>query len=148
MRGRESPERRTRLPGWYLRQGYFDGKGKLFPELITGGVENLARMLVSQADLTTHQLRRFYNMAKRLEWASSSGDFEEVKLGLQKLKAFAADFVARAEGERRREGREMFKEFIERNVDLATKDEKHFKAFIEHFQSLVAYFNYHKERRR
>ena len=33
-----------------------------------------------------------------------------------------------------------FQKFIETNMKLAVKDPKHFKGFVEHFQSVVAYF--------
>jgi hypothetical protein len=38
---------------------------------------------------------------------------------------------------------DVFKDFIDRNVCLAAKDEKHFRSgFLVHFQSVVAYFTY------
>jgi hypothetical protein len=60
----------------------------------------------------------------------------------------AANYVGRGSNRWEREGREVFKQFIDRNVALAIAGrEKGFKqGFVPHFESVVAYYAYYKYR--
>lgn len=129
----------------YLKNGYFDGNGNLWPELVTSEAERIAQVLgqrQGQAELKTAQLRRFYGKAKNAEQKlDSAQSFESVKSDVLTLQPLSANTVARGNAP------QVFKDFIDRNVRLATKDENHFrKGFLVHFQSVVGYFTYHFRR--
>jgi CRISPR type III-A-associated protein Csm2 len=88
------------------------------------------------AGLNRHQLRAFYDHAKRqlqrLEYGTS---FEEVRLEIARLKAFAADRAGRTNNPLP----QVFKSFIDKNVN-AVRDETSFrKGFMPHFEAVVAY---------
>lgn len=126
----------------YLRDGYFDKNGNLLPHLVAGNpVIETARALgqrQGQAELKTAQLRRFYGKAKSIEQKLDSGmAFDSLKSEILTLQPLAANVVARGVAP------DVLKDFIDRNVALAVKDERHFrKGFLIHFQSVVAYFTY------
>lgn len=143
-RGRSFPSRggeeRARLPQGYLQGGYFQADGKsLRPEVIVGWAEEVARALGdSRPEMTHAQLRRFYNkmlsIKQRLE---VSDEFAQLVPELLTLKRDAADSVGKENAP------ELFKAFIDRNVDSAIKGEEAFKkGFLQHFQSVIAYKRY------
>lgn len=143
-RGRAFPprggEERDRLPQGYLQGGYFQADGKsLRPEVIVGWAEQVARALGdSRPPMTYSQLRRFYNkmlsIRQRLE---ISDEFAELVPDLLTLKRDAADSVGKENAP------QLFKDFIDRNVDSAIRGEEAFKkGFVQHFQSVIAYKRY------
>ena len=150
QRGRYSPRREQKppsLPPGYLEGGYFDQKDKIRPELITRTAEDIARTL-GNAGVTTAQLRRFFGQVRSIEreLAARDRDFEAVAPQIQSLKPMVANYVGRGNNPWERERREVFKRFIDRNVDrvMAGNDERFFKrGFVPHFESVVAYFKYH-----
>jgi CRISPR/Cas system CSM-associated protein Csm2 small subunit len=86
--------------------------------------------------LKRHQLRAFYDQAKRqLQRLSYGTPFAEVWPEVGRLKAFAADRAGRSENALPA----SFKAFIDRNVD-SIKDELSFrKGFMPHFEAVVGY---------
>ncbi len=140
------PQQPVSLPADYLKHGYFDASGDIFPELVTGDqVLEVVRKIgqgQGESQLKASQLRRFYGKAKNIEQKLDAGQaFDSVRAELLTLQALAANTVARGIAS------ECFKDFIDRNVALASKDEKHFrKGFLLHFQSVVAYFGYSSRR--
>jgi len=126
----------------YLKDGYFDSGGRPRGEIITTLAFGVAREL-KQSGLTTHQIRNFYNKAMFLKRRLDSGQsFEDVKWRLQTLHRDAANAVGK------KNAPEKFKQFIDRNAQLAAKDAHSFKdGFIQHFQSVVAFLNYLEERK-
>lgn len=133
---RESP-RIPSLPSGYLKDGYFDQDGNLFHQIIQEWPETIAQSL-ARAGLSSTQLRRFFNRAKAIE--QQEMPFARLKEDILSLKPIAAASV----------GREMappiFKEFIDKNVELAVISEDSFKrGFITHFQSIVGYLKYYEQ---
>jgi CRISPR type III-A-associated protein Csm2 len=129
------------LPPGYLRQGYFDAKGNLRPEVITSLAENVARALGdAHPPLASTQLRRFYTKARFIKQKLDSGiPWEKVASDIHSLKRDAADSVGKEKAPR------IFKDFIDINVDLGAQSKDSFvKGFLEHFQSVVAYRKYHE----
>jgi CRISPR/Cas system CSM-associated protein Csm2 small subunit len=123
------------LPEDYLKEGYFDEKGNLRPELITTHALSIAQTLAG-AKMTTAALRRFFGKVRfaqrRLD---STDDFSGVIPEILALKPYVANAVTR------RVVPGLFKQFIERNVDLAVKDSKSFReGFVKHFEYVVAFF--------
>jgi CRISPR type III-A-associated protein Csm2 len=113
---------------------YFTKEGYTRVELLKEEAEQIAERFAADR-LTRHQLRAFYDHAKkqlqRLQYGTA---FAEVHAEVARLKAFAADRAARANPIPR-----SFKEFIDRNID-AIRDEKSFeKGFMPHFEAVVAY---------
>ena len=137
-----APELPSRLPESYLKKGYFDVQGNLLPELVTGEqilqVTRAIGQKQGQAELKTAQLRRFYGKAKSIEQKLDSGhSFDSLRPELLTMQALAANTVARGNAS------DIFKDFIDGNIALASKDKDHFrKGFLVHFQSVVAYFSY------
>lgn len=136
------------LPDGYLSQGYFDNDGNLFRELVTKLPEEIARKL-GVGGVTSTQLRRFFNKAKTAEQRLDAGEpFNSVVPTVLELKQHAANSVGRAQGKNEQAGLELLKQFIDKNVDAAVADEIAFrKAFLLHFQGVVAYFKYHNPKK-
>ena len=132
----------SRLGAEYLRDGYFldAEKTKLRPEIIDTWAIDAAKALGNaRPPMTSHQLRRFFNKMRGIESKlDRTQDFQMVTADIYTLKRDAADAVAR------KVVSEEFKRFMERNVELAASDENSFrKGFIQHFQSVLAYFGYY-----
>lgn len=134
--GREPPG----LPQGYLQGGYFQSDGKsLRREVIVDWAEEIARALGdSRPEMTYTQLRRFYNKTLSIKQKLETGSqFPELVSELLTLKRDAADSVGKENAP------QLFKEFIDRNVDCAVKGKDDFKkGFLQHFQSVVAYKRY------
>ena len=142
-RARSSPPQTT-LPSNYLQHGYFDSKGNLFPEMLQGYSEQLARQFKRQG-LTSTQLRRFFNRARSLERQldAKTRDFGRLKEDIEMLKPLAAASVGR------KTAPDIFKDFIDKNVQLVLSSdnpEVFKRGFIMHFQSVVAYLKYYEEK--
>ncbi|MFW0861813.1 MAG: type III-A CRISPR-associated protein Csm2 [Dethiobacter sp.] len=138
-----------RLPSGYLQGGYFQPDGKnLRPEVIVGWAEEVARALGdARAKMTYTQLWQFYKKTLSIKQKLEvSGAFPDLVPELLTLKRDAAYSVGKGNAP------ELFKVFIDRNVDLAVKGEVAFtKGFLQHFQSVVAfkrYWEYKKGERR
>ncbi|MCL5109173.1 MAG: type III-A CRISPR-associated protein Csm2 [Chloroflexi bacterium] len=129
----------------YLKLGYFDAKGNLRPELLTGEADKVAAEFI-QSGLSYGQLRKFYDKAKSIEMqlgrdpAEKEDRFREHLWRVAALSADAAGAVGRGVAS------ECLKSFIDKNVAEASKSEKHFAVgFIQHFQSVLAYFTYRQK---
>jgi CRISPR type III-A-associated protein Csm2 len=144
----ESGGSATGLPVDYLKKGYFDGDGNIFPELVTGAGEEVARRL-GVGGVTSTQLRRFYSKAKTAEQRLDAGEpFASVVASILELKQHAANAVGKAQGRDEEAGLRLFKDVIDRNVDQAVRSEKAFrKGFLIHFQGVVAYFKFHNPKK-
>lgn len=139
QRGDSRPK--SGLPTGYLSQGYFTDAGHLRDELVVDHARSVAEALHSHG-ITTGQIRRFYGHLRQVESRLTSGEpFEAVRPALLAMNPLVADAVGRA----RAEGKDMtvFKDFIERNVDLAARSQKDMQeGFRPHFMYVVAYFKY------
>jgi len=126
----------------YLKNGYFDGKGNLLPEVIQKWPEERAKALChEQQKLTSTQLRRFFNRARNLERQLKAGKpFDRLKEEILNLKVIAIAAAGRGTAP------ELFKQMMEKNVELAVQSEEAFtRGFLAHMQSLVAYLKYEEE---
>jgi CRISPR/Cas system CSM-associated protein Csm2 small subunit len=86
--------------------------------------------------LKTHQLRAFYDHAKRqLQRLSYGAAFSEVHFEIARLKPLAADRAARADNAIP----PSFKQFIDCNVDAVVDEVAFRKGFMPHFEAVVAY---------
>ena len=140
-RGGGAPQTRSPTQQWaglppdYLKNGYFDQKGNLLPEVIIAWPRHIA-MQLDGAGMAPAQIRNFFSEARRIEGQLSAGqDFEALRSRILQLDAYAANTVKRDNAPN------LFKRFIEQNVKWAAKDKKAFlKGFIPHFECVVAYF--------
>jgi CRISPR type III-A-associated protein Csm2 len=135
----------TGWPSGYLEGGYFEQVGdvrRVKPAVVDDWAEALAQMLES-GDMKAHQLRRFFNKARAIQSKLDGGDpFAAVVTDIHTFKRDAVYAVSREVAP------EVFKGFIDRNVELAVQDEDSFrKGFIEHFQSILAFFTYHSRKK-
>ena len=124
----------------YLAEGYFEaknGKRYLRPEVIDTTAMDVAKVLGTRG-MKSNQLRRFFNKARGIESKlTRDRDFEAIKMDIYGFKRDVAYQV----------GRKLvpddFQQFINRNVELAVQDEESFrKGFLQHFESVLAYFVY------
>lgn len=114
---------------------YFTPRGTPRVELVTTEAETLAAKFKAD-DLKRHQLRAFYDHAKRqLQRLTYGVDFEDVRFEVVRLKEFAADRAARSENKLPL----SFKEFIDRNIEAVTTQAAFQKGFMPHFEAVVAY---------
>jgi len=124
----------------YLANGYFEDEHQavVYPQVLDDWAIEIAKLLGNKK-MPTHQFRRFFNKARSIADRLESGaSFETVRAGILSLKRDAARAVGRGVVP------EEFKVFIERNVALATKNAASFqKGFMDHFQSVLAYFTYY-----
>ncbi len=124
----------------YLAQGYFelkDDKRSLRSEIVDALAQEAAKRLGNQG-MKTHQIRRVFNKARGIQARlKRDRDFAATE-GIYKLKRDVAYQVGRAVVP------EDFLHFIERNVALAVADRESFeKGFMQHFESILAYFVYY-----
>jgi hypothetical protein len=125
------------LPSGYLSKGYFDEKGNILPEVVIVWALDIARKLDSAyPSMNVSQLRKFFTEVRHIEGQMAAGkDYDSLKGRILKLIVYAAD--AKKKGG----VPDLFKEYIDRNVEWAVKTEKDFlKGFVPHFESVVAFF--------
>jgi hypothetical protein len=128
----------------YLRDGYFDADGCLRIEYVSReagqlsgspyGVEDLARKM---ANLTIHQVRRYFGHCRAVETRLKSGGatWTRVWPEVKKLEVAAADGAAKQPPKIP----SLFHDFIRRNV-AAIKTQKDFlEGFLPHFEALVGF---------
>jgi len=132
--GKGSPPARGLPPG-YLEGGYFDEKGNLRREMIIEWPRAIASTLVRER-MKIAAIRNFFTTVRGIESAYRvSGDFDSVCPRIWSLAPKVNYQAARGIASR------TFKQFIETNLPLATKNANHFlEGFVEHFQCVVAYF--------
>ncbi len=135
-RSHPHPSQAGQLPAGYLAKGYFDEKGNPLPEIIIDWPQQLARALEKES-MTSAQLRNFFGELRKIESQLVAGkSFSEVKARIYRLAPLAANAVNKEKVP------PIFKDFIEKNLQVATKDEKSFlQGFLLHFESLVGYFS-------
>ncbi len=127
----------AKLPEGYLQGGYFEeknGKKYIREEVFVSWAQNVSEALRSSGLLPT-AIRKFFTKLRAIEHKYKvSRDFDLV---IQDLHSFHRD-VKYAES--RNVATPLFTGFIEKNSSLAKSDPEHFKAFVEHFQSVIAYY--------
>lgn len=127
----------VKLPDGYLYEGYFDvknGKNYIKEAVFIAWAQELSNSL-KQSGLTSAAIRRFFSKLRAIEYKfKMTRDFDLAREGIY---AFVRDVTYT---ENRGVTPPLFSKFIERNVNEAKESPDHFRAFIEHFQSVVAYF--------
>lgn len=121
------------LPKEYLSDGYFTESGHLRREVLIEWPQALTEMFAHKK-LTNTALRRFYNKLKALDGKLKGGmGYKRILPDLYAFERDAAYAAARdvVPGE--------FVGFVARNLNLAFQSEQGFRAFMEHFQSLIAF---------
>jgi len=86
--------------------------------------------------MTSTALRRFYTKLKGISSRYGSEDFDSLK---EKLHSFLPNVVYVVNRESTTVPHE-FQEFIEKNIAEAEKGWEYFKAFEDHFMSVMAFF--------
>ena len=127
----------AQLPEGYLDGGYFETKNdkKYIREEVFISWARAVSAALKQDGLTSTKIRGFFNKLRAIEYNfKMTHDFDRAREGIF---AFARDV---AYTENRGVTKPLFTRFIEKNIAEAKKDAEHFRAFIEHFQSVVAYF--------
>jgi len=138
-------------PPWslegYLRGGYFDPKGNIKSELISQMADRVARAL-GEAEVTSNQLKRFFSQIRAIERQMERTPFDQVRPDILRLKAMVANYVGKGRNPRERDNREVFKRFIDQNVDLVTIGDEEgcrrgfTRGLVPHFECVVAFYKY------
>ena len=123
------------LPDGYLAGGYFDENGHPLRQLFIGWPEELASRL-KQGKMTASALRNFYNEVRIIQSIAEGLEFEQVRERIWKLKPRAHYAANRKAGNTPH----LFYQFIEANLPHAEQSMKAFKAFVSHFECVVANF--------
>lgn len=126
----------------FLSSGYYSDieKKKLREDLLGIEAEKLgAKFAALKPELTTTQLRKFFNEVRSLEERLEES-FEDQKALVTMLKSKVAYSVGKKTSKTPRE----FKDFMDACIDKI-KDKKDFDGFIKFFESVVGYFYYSKE---
>ena len=125
--------------------GYFDDEKNLREELIVRDADMVARALAN-GGITASQLRRFFNMSRGIEQQlENKKDFKALVPRIAKLQPFAAALIGKEQNERKRKDLEVLLDFIDVNAQKGRESEKAFRdGFLEHFESVVAYFTFYK----
>ena len=120
----------------YLKNGYFDGK-YIRRELLMDKAQQIAKALKG-GGLTTNQFRRFYDYARALERKLDlhNGEFKSIEGDLVKMVSLAAATVAR------KNAPQLFKEFMQKNIDNVTDGKSFRRGFLEHLQAVLAFHGY------
>lgn len=140
-RKRDNKDKYIPLDMTCLSLGYFSDveKQKLKESLIGKEAERLGKTLANlEPELTTTQLRKFFNEVRSLEERMKEDNFQKALIDMLKSK------VAYAVGKDSSKVPEEFKDFIFSCVDKIN-DEKDFYGFVKFFESIVGYFYYFKD---
>ena len=127
-----------RLSQDYWKKGYFDNRGNLCDNFISGDAEAMALQLES-GGMTRSLLRNYYNEVCTLRHLvrTRPDDFERWQGRIRKLRGHASNAMTR----RTAKAPELFYRFIDRHVDIGAKDRDSFlRGFCEHFECIVLYF--------
>ncbi|GAB6158194.1 hypothetical protein JCM39194_13940 [Desulfotomaculum varum] len=131
----------SKLKPDYLKEGYYNDQGHLRKEIFTTEAEMVAGVLAASG-MKSASLRRFYNKLRGIYARYKDiRSFDEIKPDLYKFYPNAKDAVDR------KTVPEEFRIFINANVALAEQNPKNLTGFVEHFQSVVAYFKDNEGRR-
>ena len=127
----------------YLKQGYFDAKGNLLPDLVVrANMEAFASdMANARPALSTHQIRRFFQHCRTVEarLRAKTSPWERELTSVITLDRAAADAFGKFPSKIPR----LFHDFIQKNV-AAVKTEKDFlEGFLPHFEALVGFGSAH-----
>jgi len=129
----------SKLPDGYLSGGYFianKDKNYIRKEVFIDWAQDVSQALKQQTPaMTSAAIRRFFSKLRAVEYKYKMN--QEFDLAKEGIYAFVRDVTYT---ENRGVTPSLFSRFIEKNVDEARKSPDHFRAFIEHFQSVVAYF--------
>ena len=123
----------------YLTDGYFEeknGKNYIKEEVFIKWAQEVSGDLKLQTPaMTSAAIRRYFSKLRAIEYKyKMNHDFDLAREGIY---AFVRDV---SYTENRSVTPVLFSRFIEKNVTEAKKSPEHFRAFVEHFQSVVAYF--------
>jgi CRISPR/Cas system CSM-associated protein Csm2 small subunit len=123
------------FPADYLKNGYFDEKGKLLEAVVVVWPRQIATMF-DAGGLQMAQLRKFFAEVRLIEGQLLAGlDFNDLEFRILKLDAYAFDSCKKGKAP------QVFKEFFEKNIKWASANKKGFlDGFVHHFECVVAYF--------
>ena len=130
------------LPNDYLANGYFDEQSHIRRDIVIETAKEVAERIARDRRLirkkiASSAIRSFFSHVRALEAKLDGGKaFSEIRPGIWRLRSMAEYQKQRREPP----VNQTFVDFISRNVDLADKDEKHFRAFVKHFESVLAFF--------
>jgi CRISPR type III-A-associated protein Csm2 len=125
----------TSLPREALLDRYYDADGRLCKEVYRDAALAAARAF-TDSGLTATGVRKFFAMVKALDHRAES----EADVGVGDVRAAVHKLVPLVKYQH---GRGIvpacFVEFIERNVELASRDARSFHGFVEFFTSVLCY---------
>lgn len=133
------PSSQFKLPPGYLDNGYFDDEDELREEYITSYADTIARDLgTARPTMTSSQLRRFFQHLRGCESKMQYFSFDAIRSEVKKLDPLVKEAFGKGKVSL------LYKDFIEKNVNVVG-DRRSFYAFIDHFQSVIAYFTFYEK---
>lgn len=126
-----------------MLENYFDEKGQLKKEIFIDDAKRMAETFVrDEPSLKYTALRNFYNKIREIEFKlKRTKNFEDIRQDIYSLVPLVNYQF------NRRIVPSSYKEFIEKQVNLAVKDERSFYAFLEYHKSILAYSVEHSQER-
>lgn len=127
------------LPEKYLESGYYTDveKKKMNPDYIVVYAKNIARSLEKEGGNMKNkrtQIRKYYDYCIRVrdKLSRAGNDFSYVEADFAELLPKVSYAKSRSTVT------DLFVEFIDKNIN-AVKDAKDYRAFLKHFESIVAF---------
>jgi CRISPR type III-A-associated protein Csm2 len=139
----------------YLAGGYFEPSGHLRKEIFIDWAKSMTDALAqAKPKATKNSLRAFYSMLRmaKNQFDAQKAD-REAAWGDAKAQLYRLRTAAQYQGTRGVISRLCQEKFLNDNIDLVLKEgtnldqfTKYFNAFVEHFQSVIAYLPERAER--
>ena len=121
-------------PECIFKDSFYASDGYLKKEIFMGAAQKMSLEFQSEG-MTQTSIRHLFNMIKAIEMRLKAD--KDLSLGFVRENFYK--FVTHTEYQTNRGVlRPLFKEFIESHSDLAVKDKKEFKGFVEYLTSIVA----------
>ena len=134
------PKQNHFLPKGYLEGGYFldSAKEKMKKEYVTNYAREIAKTLGEEGGRQKNkraQIRKFYEYGLRV-----AAKLQEKNNDFSCVDADVAAFIPKATYAKNRDVvTEMFEKFIVENIQNTVKDAKDYRAFMKHFEAIIAY---------
>jgi CRISPR-associated protein Csm2 len=121
-------------PECIFKDSFYEADGYLKKEVFMDSAHKMSAIFQAEG-MTQTSIRHLFNMLKAIEMRMKAD--KDLPLGLIRENFYK--FVAHTEYQTKRAViKEVFRDFIESHSDIAVKDKKEFRGFVEYLTSIVA----------
>jgi len=126
-----------KLPPGYLAGGYFNAAGYLKNELLVDHAREVASLIGEGNDgIKNSQLRKFFGHVRAADMRMNYGvPYEAVHVSILELASFVADAKGKSKVP------EVFRRFIDKNLENVHDAKSFREGFVKHFQAVVGFFS-------